>query len=113
MTSQQFDDSKIAEIQGPTGEFGIAFAGAGKDGLKYLYRDDKYRFFFYPQIETKPVWRVNVEATSGLAVSKQEEARLKENIELFFKTRHLLYPEREMGAEDTAQIVTFSWGVAQ
>jgi hypothetical protein len=105
-------ESKIVQIEGPEGEFGIACAGASKEGLYYFYRDSKHSFFFYPQFQYKPV-RVTIEYASGIMVSAQEEATLRKNIEFFFKTRDRIHPEREPESGMAAEIVTFQWEIVR
>jgi hypothetical protein len=104
---------KIAEIDGPNGSFGIAFGGTTKEALYYVYRDSKYRFFFYADVNPKPIWRVTVESTSGISVSREEEARLRKNIDFFFRTRDFARPTQEAPAGGAAEIVEFQWRVAR
>lgn len=113
MNMQKFDDSKIVNIQGPNGEFGIAAAGTTKEGFCYLYSDGKHRFFFYASISRKPVWTVAVESTSGIQVSREDEAVLKENISHFFRTRDFTRPEKSGFASAENVVISFSWGIAQ
>jgi hypothetical protein len=107
------NDFKIAKIDGPDGEFGIAFGGTTKEGFYYLYQDEKRRFLFFVDINPKPVWTVTVESTSGLHVTHDEEAALKKNIEFFFKTRDFSYPDRKAPEGGAAELVTFQWGIAR
>jgi hypothetical protein len=104
---------KIAEIDGPNGTFGIAFGGTTKEALYYLYRDSKYRFFFYADVNPKPIWRVTVESTSGISVSREEEVLLKENIAFFFRTRDNIRPAQQARAGAAAEIVEFKWRIAR
>lgn len=104
---------KIAEIDGPNGTFGIAFGGTTKEALYYLYRDSKHRFFFYADVNPKPIWRVTVESTSGISVSREEEALLRGNIDFFFRTRDNIRPAKEAPAGGAAEIVDFKWRVAR
>jgi hypothetical protein len=104
---------KIAEIDGPNGTFGIAFGGTTKENLYYLYRDSKYRFFFYADVNPKPIWRVTVESTSGISVSHEEEALLRKNIDFFFRTRDNIRPEQQARAGAAAEVVEFTWRVAR
>jgi hypothetical protein len=66
MTESNSPEFKISTVDGPNGAFGIATAGAQKEGLRYLYRDEKRSFFFYADIESTPKWTVTVLGTSGV-----------------------------------------------
>src|ERR1700722_13392573 len=108
MAAQDNPEFKPVKIHGPSGEFAIAFAGSMPDAYCFLYEDEKHRFFFYAQMDFKPVWWVAVEATSAgkgsgppIRTSSEEEARLRGNIEFFFKTRFYISPERELKAGET------------
>jgi hypothetical protein len=113
MTDPESLESKIVRIEGPGGDFGIAFAGTGKEGLHYFYRDSRHSFFFYPQFQYKPLVRVTIEWTSGILVSSEEEARLRKNIEFFFKSRDRTHPEREPKPGMAAEAVAFQWRIAR
>ena len=114
MTESNSPEFKISTIDGPNGAFGIATAGAQKEGLRYLYHDEKRSVFFYADIESTPKWTVTVPGTSGVHASAAEWNRLAANIEFFFKTRHYRYPDKAVTKGAEAQVVKFeNWGVTQ
>jgi hypothetical protein len=113
MNASQVGETKLVKIEGPDGEFGIAFYGANREGLRYLYQDSKHRFFFYAEVKPKPVWTVVIEFERVLRLTPDEERALEHNIEHFFKTRHFLHPGQEAPPGGDAKIVTFQWGVVR
>ena len=119
MAVESSPEFKLAAIQGPRGEFAVAFAGAMLDGLCFLYKDEGRRFFFYAQVDFEPTWRVTVGATSTgkgsgppIRTTPAEEARLRENVEFFFKTRFYVFPEQQLKAGESPEAVIFKWGIA-
>jgi hypothetical protein len=119
MAIQTSPEFKLATIRGPHGKFQIAAAGARPEGLCFLYQDAGSRFFFYVRHDLEPIWRVTVEATSTeswsgppIRASVEEEARLRENIAFFFKTRVYAIPEMAAKPGDAPRSVDFEWRIA-
>jgi hypothetical protein len=113
MIPQQVEGSEIATMSGPHGIFGIAFLGASREGLRYFYRNGERSFFFYAYVESKPVWTVSVESTSGLVVTPEVENNIKADIEFFFKSRNYSQPDKDAIPGTEAQVVTFRWSVVR
>jgi hypothetical protein len=113
-------DAKIAEIDGPAGQFEVAAISINKDGEhRFFYRDEHAHFYFYAERPIKPVaqWIVtgaSDEAGSAPFISTPEnEVGFRANIEHFFKTRRSSNPTK-FGDESTAQVpVSFSWRITR
>lgn len=110
MAASKSLESRIVTLQGPGGEFGMAFDGAHRDGLHFLYRDSKHQFFFYADTNPTPIWTITIEFADRLTVSRDEANRIESNIEFFFKTRDYLRPEREVSF---VKVVTFRWRIVR
>lgn len=107
------NDPEVSQIQGPTGNFEIAFCGATREGLRYFYRNDRHGFYFYADIvASSPAWTTNIDSTSGFRAEIAEQERIKSDIKFFFNSRHYLHPERAGSSNATNMIVSFNWGVA-
>jgi hypothetical protein len=92
---------KTIQITGPDGQFEIAFCGASPEGPRYLYKDPTCTHFFYvdPYMPRVTVLSEYSPSASVLfSTNAEDEARIRRNIEFFFKTRNPISPEKEANA---------------
>ena len=105
------------QINGPNGPFEVDFVRSHPDGvLRFSYKDDQEQFFFLAEFHTQPPinWVV-VGASLGSGVlfktRADREAVLRQNIELFFKTRRWTDPSKPGDASTAATPITFQWRI--
>src|ERR1700722_8530559 len=110
-------DLKVVTLTGPSGDFGIAYAGSRPEGGHgFYYQAEGEQFFFYAQLKTEPAMKWVVTGAQTRAWSgapfrtyAQKEPAKRANIEFFFHTRRCFSPEQPGDASSQAMPVEFTW----
>lgn len=105
------------QISGPNGSFEVDFVRSHPDDvLRFSYKVDQEQFFFLAEFHTQsPINWVVVGASSGsgalFKTRTDREVVLRQNIELFFKTRRWTDPSKSGDASTAVTPVTFQWRI--